>query len=367
MNKTLLLRLLQNWDLGEVFEIVPLQGGINAETWRLETARGTFAAKFAFDETAFEGGVEIAEQLEFAGFSAGRPVRRRDGSMVLFSPQGALAVTAFVPGSPLDVSNTNGMRIWGSTMALLHRTLLRLPRIPGGVRRWPWRWLDPEADHVTSRPWLRATLRSALSQAERVVTNGNLTLGLIHGDGAPVMLESESQRVSVIDWGAAMWGPLLYDVATAYWFSVIEHGLDPSIFHSFMKAYRETAATKADDWRSLDAFVYLRGVIHGFTLPGDATMTSRPCRVLETMRGIWQTLETKLSILSGGCKLSGDPAANLKVYFECDDVDELYIRLHKSGVQFDHPPQKNSWGYGPQLKDPNEYVLRFFDRRSVTT
>jgi predicted enzyme related to lactoylglutathione lyase len=64
--------------------------------------------------------------------------------------------------------------------------------------------------------------------------------------------------------------------------------------------------------------------------------------------------------------ISGDPAANLTLYFQADNVDDFYHRLQQSGAQFDHPPQQNVWGYGPQLKDPNGYVLRIFDQRSVT-
>jgi predicted enzyme related to lactoylglutathione lyase len=65
-------------------------------------------------------------------------------------------------------------------------------------------------------------------------------------------------------------------------------------------------------------------------------------------------------------EISGDPAANITIYFEADDVDELHHRLEQLGVPFDHPPQKTVWSYGPQLKDPNGYVLRIFDHRSVT-
>jgi hypothetical protein len=101
MDETDLLRSLQNWDLGEVFELAPLPGGINAETWKLKTPRGSFVGKFASDKTAFEGGLEIAEQLELAGFLAGRPVRKRDGSLLVVFPEGALGVLAFIPGSAL--------------------------------------------------------------------------------------------------------------------------------------------------------------------------------------------------------------------------------------------------------------------------
>ena len=65
-------------------------------------------------------------------------------------------------------------------------------------------------------------------------------------------------------------------------------------------------------------------------------------------------------------EVSGDPAANIKIYFEVEDVDNFHQSLKQLGVHFDHPPQKNVWGYGPQLRDPNGYVLRVFDHRSVT-
>jgi catechol 2,3-dioxygenase-like lactoylglutathione lyase family enzyme len=62
---------------------------------------------------------------------------------------------------------------------------------------------------------------------------------------------------------------------------------------------------------------------------------------------------------------SGDPAQNVKIYFEVEDVDQLYAKL-QGHLRFEHPPQNNVWGYGPQLRDPDGYVLRFFDHRSVT-
>jgi catechol 2,3-dioxygenase-like lactoylglutathione lyase family enzyme len=62
----------------------------------------------------------------------------------------------------------------------------------------------------------------------------------------------------------------------------------------------------------------------------------------------------------------GDPSANIKIYFQADDVDRFYQSLANLGVEFDYPPQQNVWGYGPQLKDPNGSVLRIFDQRSIT-
>jgi uncharacterized glyoxalase superfamily protein PhnB len=55
----------------------------------------------------------------------------------------------------------------------------------------------------------------------------------------------------------------------------------------------------------------------------------------------------------------------VSIYFEVDNVDDLFARLNGQGIVFDHPPQGTEWGYGPQLRDPDGYVLRFFDHRSI--
>ena len=54
------------------------------------------------------------------------------------------------------------------------------------------------------------------------------------------------------------------------------------------------------------------------------------------------------------------------IYFEVRDVDELCRDLMGKGVSLDHPPRQTEWGYGPQFRDPDGYIVRFFDHRSVT-
>lgn len=259
-----LLQSLKNRDVGELFDISPLSGGINSQTWRLNTARGDFVAKFAFDAASFEAGLEIAEQLQLAGLSAGRPIRTRKGSLIIPSPQGALGVLAFNSGTALDLAQAAAMHKWETTMARLHTALLRLRRVPPGIRRWPWRWLDYTADHVRARPWLQNVLISVLSEAEHLTTVRDLTLGIIHGDGAAVIADSSTNRLSVIDWGAVMWGPLLYDIAAAYWLSIIERRCDPLVFQPFAQAYREEGPLSSAEFAYLKLFVRLRGVVLAF-------------------------------------------------------------------------------------------------------
>jgi catechol 2,3-dioxygenase-like lactoylglutathione lyase family enzyme len=61
-----------------------------------------------------------------------------------------------------------------------------------------------------------------------------------------------------------------------------------------------------------------------------------------------------------------NPERNLAIYFQVENVDRLHKRLSSAGLKFDHEPKHTEWGYGPELLDPDGYVLRFFDRRSVT-
>ncbi len=69
-------------------------------------------------------------------------------------------------------------------------------------------------------------------------------------------------------------------------------------------------------------------------------------------------------LLSQG-DVTPDPVSPI-IYFEVRDVDELCRDLMAKGVRFDYPPRQTEWGYGPQLRDPDGYIVRFFDHRSVT-
>ena len=53
------------------------------------------------------------------------------------------------------------------------------------------------------------------------------------------------------------------------------------------------------------------------------------------------------------------------MWFQVDDVDAAYAQWQARGVAFAHGPQKNFWGYGPELADPDGYLVRLWDERSM--
>ena len=53
------------------------------------------------------------------------------------------------------------------------------------------------------------------------------------------------------------------------------------------------------------------------------------------------------------------------MWFQVEDVDRAFGELTARGVAFAHPPQKNFWGYGPELVDPDGYIVRQWDERTM--
>jgi catechol 2,3-dioxygenase-like lactoylglutathione lyase family enzyme len=47
--------------------------------------------------------------------------------------------------------------------------------------------------------------------------------------------------------------------------------------------------------------------------------------------------------------------------YEVDDVEAWHQRLAQRGVPFVYPPQRNDWGYGAELLDPDGYRIRLWD------
>ena len=52
---------------------------------------------------------------------------------------------------------------------------------------------------------------------------------------------------------------------------------------------------------------------------------------------------------------------SIKLYFECDDLDAEYERLHSAGVEFEQPPTDMPWLWREaNLRDPDGHRLCLF-------
>jgi catechol 2,3-dioxygenase-like lactoylglutathione lyase family enzyme len=57
--------------------------------------------------------------------------------------------------------------------------------------------------------------------------------------------------------------------------------------------------------------------------------------------------------------------ASVALWFQVDDVDATHAAWAARGISFTHGPQKNFWGYGAELADPDGYLVRLWDERSM--
>jgi uncharacterized glyoxalase superfamily protein PhnB len=51
--------------------------------------------------------------------------------------------------------------------------------------------------------------------------------------------------------------------------------------------------------------------------------------------------------------------------FRVENVDELFAVLRAESVTFSAQPQKLFWGYGAELRDPDGYLVRIWDEKSM--
>lgn len=192
-----------------------LSGGMTSLTWSVAVEDHRYVAKLvpATRRPGFEAGLLIAERLAAAGIDSGCPVRTATGALSVPAGDGMLALLGFVPGRPLDAADPVDQQWWGERLGAAHRHLVDL-RLPG---LQTWHWVRPDAAHLDLEPWLRPAVSEAVRALDRLQGTDRLTFGALHGDPSSeaFLLDRDTGRVGVIDWGSACAGPFVYDVASA--------------------------------------------------------------------------------------------------------------------------------------------------------
>ncbi|MBV8189216.1 MAG: VOC family protein [Alphaproteobacteria bacterium] len=101
--------------------------------------------------------------------------------------------------------------------------------------------------------------------------------------------------------------------------------------------------------RSRDWWVSVLGLMVEFEVP------QRRAVALQDSGGFAIFLEEK----------DGAAANGVALWFKVDDVDAAFRTWTERKIAFAHGPQKTFWGYGAELADPDGYVVRLWDERSM--
>jgi hypothetical protein len=229
-------RIVEGW-VGPV-ALSRLEGGMNSAAWRVETGDGSrFVVKASTASDA--PGLAVAETLQERRFRAGGPVR------MLMTQGGLVALLRFVPGRPLSSADAE---VVGETLGRAHSLLAEVPA-PDGLEHWPWRWLDSSLIEAAD---LRRQADVVIAEAEALTAD--VSHGILHGDPAPEAFLADGDEVGLIDWGAAVHGPLLYDLASAYMYS------GPGA----VSGYRRTGPLPTIELEQLDLFRRFRWVVQAW-------------------------------------------------------------------------------------------------------
>ena len=57
--------------------------------------------------------------------------------------------------------------------------------------------------------------------------------------------------------------------------------------------------------------------------------------------------------------------SDVVLWFQVEDVEATFVEWSARGVAFAHGPTKTFWGYGVELTDPDGYLVRLWDRRTM--
>ncbi|HEX8346334.1 MAG TPA: phosphotransferase [Actinoplanes sp.] len=189
-------------------------GGMNSATWFVSEGAERWVAKAVVPASrrSFTAGLTVAAALDDAGIPAGKPVATRLGDVVADVDGIPLALLTWVPGEELSGTDPGDQSLIGVTLARAHRSLRDLS-VPSAER---FHWVDPQREHLSIRPWVREAVVAAVTAYDHLDPR-TLSWGLLHTDPAPEAFRFDRARgaCGLIDWGTAMTGPLMYDLASA--------------------------------------------------------------------------------------------------------------------------------------------------------
>jgi Ser/Thr protein kinase RdoA (MazF antagonist) len=234
--------LAERWDL-EPVRLEVLTGGMNSAAWLAASDEWQVVLKSVdTGDQGFAPGLELAARLDAAGVITGRPRPSLHGRLVEHVGDRQVAVLEYVDGAPLTADDSAAI---GNLLGRVHTVSATEP---GDLN--DWLQLVTQFDkYLDLEDWIRPAVEGALAG---VKTLDNLSWAWLHGDpAAEAFLRRSDGEVALIDWGGAMHGPILYDVASA----VMYTGQPDQLLPEYLERRPDFAAEVE---RGLDTFLQVR-------------------------------------------------------------------------------------------------------------
>lgn len=226
-----------------------LAGGMNGVTLELDDAGERRVLKWVpeRDRSSLVRGAVAAQEVAVRGIRSGEPIATLTGELTVSALGGELMLMNFLAGDELTGTDEDHQAMAG----VLTRIHTATESEPAGDFYYA-AWLRA-ATHEPLPRWVARALRCVLSEYDALPPT---RWCIINGDPSPDEFRRTDDTIGLLDWGSAVRGPALYDVATLYMYL----GGTPR-GDRFLDAYRAANPRSAQEAAHLAAFMRFRGAI----------------------------------------------------------------------------------------------------------
>lgn len=293
--------------LGQVEEIVPVQGGLSNDMWRVTTTDGDFAVKVMrahAEAPDFSSKIEAALKIEMAAFRAGVPcpeprLTKKGNALIRVEDHWLRAhrwCDGFTPNAEDHLEDV------GVLLARIHsvgaRTITALDDRPRSVSAWA---------AVAAASELPETLRKRVKEAApelvaleaATMTGSGVTTAFVdsHGDLDPKNTLVSSGRLLAVDWDAAGPRPIAQEAVTV----ALDWANDIDGFLHVLRAYAGSSSTilPRDPWAFGGWVAALSGWLT-FNIEQRATThlgLSEVSTTCDRLLNLWSTFDDYLAAL----------------------------------------------------------------------
>ncbi|MGW5689896.1 phosphotransferase enzyme family protein [Streptomyces asiaticus] len=191
----------------------PVDLGFHSYTYLIGSDSDMYVAKCvpAAQGPKFTSGLKVALVVEDHGIPAGAPLQTVKGEVTAYHGEWCWALLRHLDGGRADENDPVHMRRAGETLGAVHTALAdTLP--PPDILRWDHLdgMMSAQAPFLDDKPWIQQAMREA-----HETVSGKVTMGLLHSDASMNTFRVKPDSMGLFDWGEVMYGPFLFDVATA--------------------------------------------------------------------------------------------------------------------------------------------------------
>ena len=265
LNKLQFENILNNYDLGKLFNAVELSPGFANRNYRVECEVGDVLVRWVLEKDLhdLQRELHLLNSLKSINFPTAYPISKKDGKFISSLSKGYVVIYDFIPGEHPKPGKSQALAV-GAVIGQLS-TFLPPPdfRPRNTINMEACMTLSNELSEAPNQlPDIFNYFTKHTQHLERRIGLG-LPEGLIHADVFPDNTIFQGHKLkAIIDFEEACWDELLFDLAmTINGFCFSMNKLSYPLLDSILLGYCQKRKLSTDEWHALP--VYIQWTAHG--------------------------------------------------------------------------------------------------------